>query len=150
MKSPLAPKALFLVDLAPLAGLRRVGTAQRRREPPAGWTSAVNGFARIIPFLWPSRKKLLVSFVFAALVAVLWGGNLSIAFPVVKVLVEGQNAAEYVRAQIEECEKVIENGHKDLAKYELDLSEPHDQDEEISYTRKKSRAEASLTKALQR
>lgn len=110
----------------------------------------MNGFARIIPFLWPSRKKLLVSFVFAALVAVLWGGNLSIAFPVVKVLVEGQNAAEYVRAQIEECEKVIENGHNDLAKYELDLSQPHDQDEEISYTRKKSRAEASLTKALQR
>lgn len=110
----------------------------------------MNGFARILPFLWPSRKKLLLSFVFAALVAVMWGGNLSIAFPVVKVLVDGQNAAEYIQAEINDCDAVIQKSHLELADYEQELSRTKDQDEGISYTRKKGRAEARLTKALQR
>jgi subfamily B ATP-binding cassette protein MsbA len=109
----------------------------------------VNSFARILPFLWPSRKQLLLSFVFAFLVAVLWGGNLSIAFPVVKVLVEGENAESYVEKQIAECDSTIRKSEQELSELEEKLASAN-QDEELSFLRKKARAEARLTKASQR
>lgn len=108
----------------------------------------MNSFTRILPFLWPSRKKLLLSFVFAALVAVLWGGNLSIAFPVVKVLVEGENAATYVSRQIDECDSTILKCKQEQEEY--DRQEPGaGQSETLSLLRKKARSEARLTKAAQ-
>ena len=109
----------------------------------------MNNFARIVPFLWPSRKQLLLSFFFAFLVAVLWGGNLSIAFPVVKVLVEGENAQSYVEKQIAECDTTIHKSEQELAQFNTKL-ESASQDEELSFLRKKARAEGRLTKASQR
>lgn len=69
--------------------------------------SPVNSYLRLVPFLWPSRRKLYASFVFAALVALLWGGNLSIAFPLVKVLLQGQTLKEYVTQEIAEARKLV-------------------------------------------
>ncbi len=60
----------------------------------------MDSFSRVFPFVWPHRRKLFVSFVFAILVAFLWGANLSVVFPVVKVLLQGQSLAEYVDAEI--------------------------------------------------
>jgi subfamily B ATP-binding cassette protein MsbA len=64
-----------------------------------------SSLARVLPYVWPYRRKVLLSFVFAVLVAVLWGLNLSVAFPVVKVLLEGQTLAQYVSEKVEEAER---------------------------------------------
>lgn len=109
----------------------------------------MNTFARILPFLWPSRKQLLLSFFFAFLVAVLWGGNLSIAFPVVKVLVEGENAQSYVKKQIDECDATIKKSEQELAEYNQQLKGA-DQNEELSLLRKIARADGRMTKASSR
>lgn len=69
----------------------------------------MNNYLRLLPFLWPSRHKLYVSFVFAAFVALLWGANLSVAFPVVKVLMQEQTLKGYVQQQIDAAEVDVEN-----------------------------------------
>lgn len=56
--------------------------------------------SRVVPFVWPYRRKVMLSVVFAFLVAILWGLNLSVAFPIVKVLLEGQTLASYVEQEI--------------------------------------------------
>ncbi|MFN0053635.1 MAG: ABC transporter ATP-binding protein [Planctomycetales bacterium] len=109
----------------------------------------MNSFARILPFLWPSRRKLLLSFFFAGLVALLWGGNLSIAFPVVKVLVEGENAETFVTRQIEECSATIESSQKRLAEFDERMTSA-DEKESLSLLRKKARADAEMTRASTR
>jgi subfamily B ATP-binding cassette protein MsbA len=90
----------------------------------------------------------LFSFVFAALVAVLWGGNLSIAFPVVKLLVDGQNAAMYVEQQIDRCDETIRKGLSELAEYDERMKSA-DQEEELSLYRKKARSETTLAQGRQ-
>lgn len=120
----------------------------------------MNGFARILPFLWPSRKKLFLSFGFAALVAVLWGGNLSIAFPVMKVLVDNQNAATYVEKEIEACDEAIREARKDLLEYDERMLQADEgsppavgkpmSDLQLSLLRKKARSESTLAKESQR
>ena len=64
----------------------------------------MGSFWRVFPFVWPHRRKVLISTVFAFLVALFWGLNLTAAFPVVKVLLEGQGLGEYVDAEIEAAE----------------------------------------------
>jgi subfamily B ATP-binding cassette protein MsbA len=63
----------------------------------------VNKFARLMPYVWPSRHKLFVSFGFAALVALLWGGNLATVFPIVKVLLEGESLQQYVQREMKDA-----------------------------------------------
>ena len=67
----------------------------------------MNKLTRLLPYVWPSRHQLLVSFLFAAMVAALWGGNLSIVFPVVKVLLEGESLQTYVHREIKEASDAI-------------------------------------------
>ena len=63
-----------------------------------------SSYARLIPYLWPHRKALAVSTLFGCFVAVLWGANLSVAFPIVKVLLEGEDLHTYVAGEIERAE----------------------------------------------
>lgn len=67
----------------------------------------VNSFARILRYVWPYRRRLMVSFFFAILVALLWGANLSVAFPVIKVLLQGESLNEYVQKEIDSYEEII-------------------------------------------
>jgi len=59
-----------------------------------------SSYTRLIPYLWPHRRALLVSTLFGCLVAILWGANLSVAFPLVKVLLEGESLHAYVADEI--------------------------------------------------
>ena len=63
---------------------------------------------RILPYVWPHRKKLALSALFAMLVAMFWSLNLSAVFPVVKVLMEQQSLREYVDREIATSEAEIE------------------------------------------
>ncbi|MEK6260956.1 MAG: ABC transporter ATP-binding protein [Planctomycetota bacterium] len=55
--------------------------------------------ARLFPFVWPQRHRLVVSAVLAAIAAVLSVVALMLVFPVVKLLLEGQGLHEYIAAE---------------------------------------------------
>ncbi|RPI81603.1 MAG: ABC transporter ATP-binding protein, partial [Planctomycetaceae bacterium] len=108
----------------------------------------VSDFTRIFPYIWPSRKRLFVSFVFAGLVAFFWGAILSIAYPVVKVLLEGKSPAVVLQELIDDCDEKIANARLDIAQREQET--PADPAHEVSLLRKRARAERKLTTASQR
>lgn len=104
--------------------------------------------ACILPYLWPSRKRLFLSFGLAALVACFWGAILSITYPVVKVLLEGKPPAVCVQEAVSACESRMLEATRDLTDY--DLRRPASEAEELSLLRKRARAERKLTSASQR
>ncbi|MEE3284344.1 MAG: ABC transporter ATP-binding protein [Planctomycetota bacterium] len=55
----------------------------------------MGSFSRLIPYILPHRRLFILSGVFGLGVALLWGTNLSVAFPIVKVLLQGQSLQEY-------------------------------------------------------
>jgi subfamily B ATP-binding cassette protein MsbA len=55
----------------------------------------VGSFSRLIPYILPHRRLFILSGIFGLGVALLWGTNLSVAFPIVKVLLQGQSLQEY-------------------------------------------------------
>lgn len=110
----------------------------------------MNSLTRILPFIWPSRRKLFLSFVFAGLVAMMWGATLSVAYPVVKVLLENQTLEQHVAKLIADCQKTIEEKQADLKDYAQREVLAVDEAESLSLLRKKARAEAKLTSAAQR
>ncbi|MDF1745472.1 MAG: ABC transporter ATP-binding protein [Gimesia sp.] len=81
----------------------------------------VNSFARILHYVWPYRKRLIVSFFFAILVALLWGANLSVAFPVIKVLLQGESLNEYVQKEINKNEEIIQEKQEALKKISIQI-----------------------------
>ena len=59
----------------------------------------MGSLTRLWPFVWPHRRKFFFSAIFGLTVAILWGTNLSIAFPIVKVLLQGQSIQDYVDSE---------------------------------------------------
>lgn len=64
--------------------------------------------SRLLPYAWKYRRQLVLSAVLASVVALLWGLNLSVTFPLVKVLLEGQSLQEYVQGRIGELNDEVE------------------------------------------
>lgn len=64
---------------------------------------------------------MLLSVVFAVVIAVLWGANLTIAFPIVKVLLERQSLADYVAQEIKTAETEIRAREERLHEIEVVL-----------------------------
>lgn len=81
----------------------------------------MESLTRLGPFVWPYRRLMAWSVVFALLVAALWGANLSVAFPIVKVLLEGQGLHEYVDTEIARCEKQVTKDTRTLNNLEKAL-----------------------------
>lgn len=78
----------------------------------------MNNITRILYYAWPFRRRLVVSFFFALLVALFWGANLSATFLVVKVLLQGESLSGYVQKEVIETEGLIQekqNKLKDLS-----------------------------------
>ena len=55
----------------------------------------MGSFLRLMPYVLPHRRLFILSAAFGLGVAMLWGTNLSVAFPIVKVLLQGQSLQEY-------------------------------------------------------
>lgn len=109
-------------------------------------------FLRLLPYAWPSRFKLLQSFVFAAFVAVLWGGNLSIVFPVVTVLMKQQGLGGYVQERIAEVNEEISHYKGDVQQLEQELREIAPSGDELSLVKKQrdlARSRSKLTSATE-
>jgi subfamily B ATP-binding cassette protein MsbA len=110
----------------------------------------VNSFTRLFfPFVWPSRRQLLLSFCFAILVALLWGATLSVSYPVVKVLLQGETLAEHVEKQIAECESRIDESKRELVEYE-EREQAAPRSKLPSFDRKKSRSDVKMAEAQQK
>ena len=65
--------------------------------------------SRLLPYALKYRRQLVLSAVLASVVALLWGLNLSVTFPLVKVLLEGQTLQEYVEDRIETLQAEIDD-----------------------------------------
>ncbi len=81
----------------------------------------MDSFQKLFPYIWPFRKQMVLSFVLGVFVAGLWGANLSLAFPVIKILLEQKNLHEFVAEKIEaaEDEEKIAQGEIDLIEQKL-------------------------------
>ncbi len=60
---------------------------------------SVGSLARLFPFVWPQRYRLVMSGLSAVLAAALSVAALMLVFPVVKLLLEGQGLHEYIAAE---------------------------------------------------
>ena len=76
---------------------------------------------RLFKFIWPQRARLAWSAFFALIVAALWGANLTVVYPVVKVLVEQENLHEWVGEEIAECRDRIETADHRIDKLKPEL-----------------------------
>ena len=121
----------------------------------------MTGLARVWPFVWPHRRQLFLSVVFAVLVALFWGLNLSIVFPVVKVLLEKESLHEYVLNEIEtqeaRCAKLTTELKAIEAKYPTGVAPEPVQtegaaslDSEMEFLADKTKLQSRLSDATRR
>jgi subfamily B ATP-binding cassette protein MsbA len=82
-------------------------------------------YTRLIPYLWPHRKALALSTLFGIFVAVLWGANLSVAFPVVKVLLEGEDLHSWVSSEIDLRLSEAKDWSEKQVRYAAEIDELH-------------------------
>ena len=73
-------------------------------------------FLRIGSYVWPHRRLFVLSIICAIIVSVFWAMNLSIAFPVVKVLFQNDSLHAYVDSEIAAMEASIRDDSAALDK----------------------------------
>ena len=69
---------------------------------------------RLGTYAWPYRKKIVLSIVCALLVSAFWSLNLSITFPIVRVLFEGDSLHANVDREISELKAEIQSYQQNL------------------------------------
>tara|TARA_R110002095_G_scaffold152237_4_gene132161 strand:+ start:140095 stop:142155 length:2061 start_codon:yes stop_codon:yes gene_type:complete len=79
-------------------------------------------------YVWPYRRRLVASFFFAILVAVLWGANLSATFLVVKVLLQGESLSGYVQNEVIASEDEIQKKQDVLQELANSIHLQHSED----------------------
>ena len=107
----------------------------------------MNSLARMLPYVWPHRGKLLLSVVFAGLVALFWGLNLSVAFPIVKVLLQDKTLEEYVQTEIDQTKEEIERRNEEVETLAARAADMEDGDEKVRVLRTQSRQQSKLSDA---
>ncbi len=75
----------------------------------------MTNFARLLRFAWPYRVRFGLSLVCAALVAVMWGGNLGAVYPLLRILFANQNCQQWIAEQVETTETEVHVGQARLA-----------------------------------
>ena len=112
----------------------------------------MNAFPRLIPYVWPHRRKFYLSVVFSLLVAGFWGLSLSSAYPIVTVLFENKSVEEYVDNAIATTKAVIDNKEKTLDEREdhlkrLDAQKVAHKGEWLKIMRRQSTEQSVLSSA---
>ena len=62
----------------------------------------MKNFARLVRFAWPYRVRFGLSLASAAMVAVFWGGNIGMIYPLLQVLIRSENCQHWVEEKIDE------------------------------------------------
>jgi len=113
----------------------------------------VSSFARVFPYVWPYRRKVAASLIVALMVAMFWSLNLSAAFPIVKVLIQGQSLKEYVEKEIAIAEDQIAKREAALEGIErrqetlTEAGEPANSEESVELLKDRSRQQEKLITA---
>jgi subfamily B ATP-binding cassette protein MsbA len=68
----------------------------------------MTNFARLLRFAWPYRVRFGLSLACAALVAVMWGGNLGAVYPLLRILFANQNCQQWIAEQVETTETEVD------------------------------------------
>jgi subfamily B ATP-binding cassette protein MsbA len=72
-------------------------------------------YLRIAEYIWLFRRQFILSVICAVIVSMFWAVNLSIAFPIVKVLFENDSIHAYVDSEISKYETEIRKENEVLA-----------------------------------
>src|SRR4051794_28167876 len=78
----------------------------------------MKNFARLVRFAWPYRVRFGLSLGCALMVAVFWGGNMGMVYPLLQILIRSQNCQRWVDEKVEAGQTEIESLQARLA--ELD------------------------------
>jgi len=113
----------------------------------------ISEFTRVIPYVWPYRKRLFLSAFLALGVGLFWGLNLTAVYPLMEVLLKGRNFDEYVTEQIEttqievkQYERTIEKQEGQLAKLEESKS-PEAELQRIELMKSVAKSQSKLSSA---
>ncbi|WP_437225131.1 ABC transporter ATP-binding protein [Planctomicrobium sp. SH661] len=83
----------------------------------------MDSFPKLWPYLRPYRNRLATSVVLGFIIAALWGANLTVAFPIVKLLMEHTSLHEYVDQTIETATQDKDRLIEDQRRLEARLEE---------------------------
>jgi ABC-type multidrug transport system fused ATPase/permease subunit len=78
----------------------------------------MTNFYRVLHFAWPYRARFLLSLLCAFGVALLWGGNLSAVYPVLKVLFHEQSIPQWVRQEASRQSDAVRQLERTIRLYE--------------------------------
>ncbi len=101
-------------------------------------------------FVWPHRRKLFISVGFAVVVATTWAASLLLAFPVIKVLLQGQSLDDWVQGEITVATAEADELNGQIASHNESLlteinTGGEDSDAAHSFRRKIARTQARLS-----
>lgn len=78
---------------------------------------------RLLPFVWPYRRKFVLSCVFGVLVSVLWGANLTIVYPIMQVLLKEKTLQTFVAEELTELRESLKVEAGEIQKAEIQVAE---------------------------
>ncbi len=78
---------------------------------------------RLIPFVWPLRRKFVLSCVFGLLVSVLWGANLTIVYPIMQVLLKETTLQAFADEELAQLQVKLESETAEIQKQEALISD---------------------------
>ncbi|MBD3672154.1 MAG: ABC transporter ATP-binding protein [Planctomycetaceae bacterium] len=113
----------------------------------------ISDFTRVIPYVWPYRKRLFLSIFFATLVGLFWGLNLTAVYPLMEVLLKGRNLDEYAAEAIASSQDEVERHKLMLGRQEAQLDSLEDmttdeaQEKRIALMHDRSRTQSKLSSA---
>jgi len=82
----------------------------------------MKNFGRVVRLALRYRLTFIVSIISALLVAVLWGGNISAVYPVIKVAFQGESLQDWVVGEIDKSQQAIVDQGKVIAQLEEQLA----------------------------
>ncbi len=106
----------------------------------------MKNFARALRHAWPYRGRLVISIVSAFFAAMLWGGNFTAIYPVLKLLTTGKSLHIWVDEAISEVQSEIEGLQRDVDK----LSESEKELDKLPSTREVEKRKRAISTDLLR
>ena len=78
---------------------------------------------RLLPFVWPYRRKFVLSCVFGVLVSLLWGANLTIVYPIMQVLLKEKTLQTFVAEELTQLRESLKVEAAEIQKAETQAAE---------------------------
>src|SRR5262249_32000656 len=88
-------------------------------------TCLMKNFLRALRFVWPYRRRLVISMICALIAASLWGMNFLAIYPVVQVLIADKTPQTWVDERVEAI-------RKDIKKLDNEVKEQADREQRIA------------------